>query len=285
MKTKKFPLVSVIVTTKNEAGNIGRFFKSIISQTYKNIELIVVDNNSSDETVSISKKYTKKVFNYGPERSAQRNYGAKKSKGIYLLFLDADMELSSNVIENCVKALQKMNVKILTIPETTVGQGLIALIRRFEREMYLGDTNYEVPRFFDKDIFFEYKGYDEKLTGPEDYDLPFRMRNKYKSGRIKSFIYHHEEGLTILRLLRKKYYYARNGAYYALKHPNLVKVQGTILFRKVYVKNWKKFVRHPLLGILFIIVRLLETVCAVAGFIRAVGIKKFIKTLTFIFTK
>lgn len=285
MKTKKDPLVSVIVTTKNEAGNIKRFFESIISQTYKNIELIVVDNNSSDKTVLISKKYTQKVFNYGPERSAQRNYGAKKSKGKYVLFLDADMELSDKVVENCVRTAQKLDLKILTIPEATVGVGLMPSIRKFEREMYLGDINYEVPRFFDKDIFLEYKGYDEKLTGPEDYDLPFRMRNKYKSGRIKGFIYHHEEGLTILRLLRKKYYYARNGAFYALKHPSLVKIQGTILFRKVYVRNWRKFIKHPLLGILFLIVRLLETIWAIAGFISAVGIINFIKAVTYIFVK
>ena len=67
--------VSVIVTTKNEAKNIGRCLQSIQNQTYKAIEIIVVDNFSKDETKRIAKKFTKKVFDKGPERSAQRNLG------------------------------------------------------------------------------------------------------------------------------------------------------------------------------------------------------------------
>lgn len=281
----KYPKVSIIITTKNESNSIERLLKSIKKQTYKNTELIVVDNNSTDNTVLISKKYTQKIYNYGPERSAQRNYGANKSKGKYLLFLDADMELSDAVIENCVRVSHKFNLGILTIPEATVGSGLIPSVRKFEREMYIGNTSYEVSRFFDRNIFNEYSGYDEKLTGPEDYDLPYRMSSKYKSGRIDNYIYHHEEGLTLPRLLKKKYYYAQKGATYALKHPNLVKVQGTILFRKVYLKNWVKFVKHPILGISFLAVRLLETIWAVAGFISSVGFVSFLRTTVYIFTK
>lgn len=275
----KAPLVSVIVTTKNESRNLKRYFESISSQTYKNIEMILVDNNSTDKTKTLAKKYTKKVYNFGPERSAQRNHGADKSSGEYLLFLDADMELSSTVIAECVELAKKKRVGIITIPETTVGKGLIPRVRKFEREMYFGEADYEVPRFFDKKIFFEHGGYDINLTGPEDYDLPYRMGKGNKFGRISSFLYHHEQGLTLKRLLAKKYYYAKKGAAYAVKHPRLVKVQGTILFRKVYLKNWKKFLAHPILGISFIVVRLLETLWAVSGFISAVGILGFLKTL------
>ena len=79
------PLVSVIITTKNSSRTLETCLKSIKDQTYKNIELIVIDNNSIDNTKEIAKKYTNKVFNYGPERSAQRNFGAKQAKGEYLL--------------------------------------------------------------------------------------------------------------------------------------------------------------------------------------------------------
>ena len=76
----------------------------------------------------------------------------------------------------------------------------------------------------------------------------------------------------------KKYYYAHNGAYYAEKHPDLVMRQGTIIFRKAYLKNWRKFLQNPILGFSFLLVRILETIAAVSGFIKAVGPVKFAKT-------
>jgi glycosyltransferase involved in cell wall biosynthesis len=276
---KKFPRVSVILTTRNEVGNIGRFLESIKKQSFKNFELIVVDNHSTDQTKTIAKKYTNLVYNFGPERSAQRNYGAVKSKGKYLVFLDADMELSPKVIEDCLETADKLNLKILTIPEKTVGNGFMPNIRKFEREMYLGEFNYEVPRFFEKKVFFEFGGYDERLTGPEDYDLPYRISKKYKIGRSKEYLYHHEEGLTLKKLLDKKFYYAKSGAFYASKHPKLIWIQGTILFRKVYLKHWRKFLKHPILGLFFLAIRFLETLWAIAGFISAVGMIDFLKIL------
>jgi len=70
-------LVSVIITTKNEAKNIKQCLESIKRQTYAAIEIVVVDNNSLDATVAITKAYTAHIFTKGPERSAQRNFGAK----------------------------------------------------------------------------------------------------------------------------------------------------------------------------------------------------------------
>lgn len=273
----KSPLVSVIITTKNEAPNIGRFFKSLKMQSYPNLELILVDNNSSDKTKTIARKFTENIYNFGPERSAQRNYGAAHSKGGWLLFLDADMELSKDVIKDCLNVLSKSDAKILTIPETTVGNSFLGRVRRFERGMYVNEVDYEVPRMFDRKLFFQYDGYDEELTGPEDYDLPYRMGDKNKIVRSNEYLYHHEEKLTLGRLLWKKFYYAKKGALYAIKHPMLVKKQGTILFRKVYLRNWRRFVKHPILGISFVFIRFLETIWAVAGFISAVGLVKFIK--------
>ncbi|MFC1625812.1 glycosyltransferase family 2 protein [Patescibacteria group bacterium] len=280
---KRQPLVSVVITTKNEANNIFRILHSIKNQSYRSIEIVVVDNNSTDDTVKMAKEFSSKVYNYGPERSAQRNYGAAKSKGKYLLFLDADMELTRDVVKSAVETSERTDKRILTIAETTVGKSFMAKIRKFEREMYMGEPDYEVPRFFEKSIFLKYGGYDEKLTGPEDYDLPYRMRNSCKICRIKRHIYHHENDLTLKKLLTKKYYYAKKGAYYAIKHPKLIRVQGTILFRKVYLKNWREFIKHPFLGISFVFVRFLETCWAVAGFISAVGFRGFIKTFYSIF--
>lgn len=281
--------VSIIITTRNSGKTLNRLLKSIKKQSYKRslepqgdykkVEIIVVDNNSSDNTVAIAKQHTRKVYQRGPERSAQRNFGAQQAGGEYLLILDADMELTPKVAEDCVETAISTSHKVLVIPEKTVGKGLIPRIRQFEREMYMGDLSIEVARFFAKKVFTEFGGYDLKLTGPEDYDLPYRISKKYPIGRTKEYILHHEEGLTLSSLLRKKYYYASQGALYAEKHPELIKTQGNLLFRKAYLKHWTKFLKQPLLGISFIGVRVLETIWATAGYISAVGWINFAKTL------
>lgn len=76
-------LISVIITTKNEEKNIGKCLESVLAQTYPagNIEIIVVDNGSTDKTKEIAIKYTEKVFNGGPERSAQKKLRSGNIEG------------------------------------------------------------------------------------------------------------------------------------------------------------------------------------------------------------
>ena len=100
-------LVSVIVTTRNSDRFINDCLISIKNQSYKDIEIIIVDNNSSDETLRIAKKYTEKIFTKGPERSAQRNLGFRKSLGKWFMYIDSDMILSENLIEACVLNCKK----------------------------------------------------------------------------------------------------------------------------------------------------------------------------------
>lgn len=70
--------VSVVLTTRNEEANIRNCLESVRRQTYPDIEIIVVDNNSDDQTKSIALEYTDKVYNLGPERSTQRNFGVEQ---------------------------------------------------------------------------------------------------------------------------------------------------------------------------------------------------------------
>src|SRR5438093_11547332 len=91
-------LVSVVVPTRNSAPFLDVCLGSIRAQTYPAVELIVVDNHSSDNTLSIARRWTDRVFTQGPERSTQRNYGARQAAGEYLLFVDSDMVLSAKVV-------------------------------------------------------------------------------------------------------------------------------------------------------------------------------------------
>jgi len=130
--------VSVIITTKNEEQNIANCLNSIKRQTYPqgNIEIISVDNNSTDKTKEIALSYTDKVYNVGPERSAQRNFGVRQATGKYILYLDADMILSENVVKECVEKCENEGNIALYIPERIIGNGFWIRVRDFERSFY-----------------------------------------------------------------------------------------------------------------------------------------------------
>ena len=132
-------IVSVIITTRNEEKNIGNCLESIKKQTYPQelLEIILVDNNSTDRTKEIASKYTSKIFNKGPERSAQRNFGVEKSSGEYFLYLDADMILSAGIIADCMKKVRDdSEIVAFYISEIVTGKKFWSQVRRFERSFY-----------------------------------------------------------------------------------------------------------------------------------------------------
>src|ERR1035438_9922936 len=92
------PLISGVIASYNEASYIGRLLSGLAKQTYPNFEVIVSDGQSTDATAGIVKKYQKILsldFIESPPSGpgAQRNYGAKKAKGSWLLFIDADVDI------------------------------------------------------------------------------------------------------------------------------------------------------------------------------------------------
>ncbi|OGD54601.1 hypothetical protein A3J78_00390 [Candidatus Beckwithbacteria bacterium RBG_13_35_6] len=275
---KNLPLVSITVACKNEEKNIANCLKSIKKQTYpqNKIEIIVVDNNSKDKTKQFAKKYTPKIFNYGPERSAQRNFGMlKKSQGKYLMFLDADMTLNPKTIAAAVSKLEQTDLIALYIPEKIVGNSYWSVVRNFERQFY-DATPIDGLRFFRKEAFIKAGGFDEKLTACEDWDLDKRIKKLGKTGILSrhtnEVIYHHDPAnLNFKKYLTKKANYFPSCKKYINKwgfNNKEVKKQFGFLYRYliVFLENnkWKNFLAKPwltcslyilkiCLGIVFII--------------------------------
>ncbi|HGJ66022.1 TPA: glycosyltransferase [bacterium] len=252
IKTENEPLVSVIVTTKNEEKNIENCILSIKNQTYPNIELIIVDNFSTDRTVEIAKKYTENIFSKGNERSVQRNHGAKVARGKYLIYLDADMILSPNVIQQCVTKSEFGLIDAIYIPERIIGQGLWIKIRDFERSFYTG-TVVDAVRFVRKELFFQVGGFDENLVGPEDWDFDRKVRSISRPAVIVAPIYHNEGRFNLTRYLKKKVYYADGIRKYAQKWGDadleIAKQIGFgYRFFGIFIENgkWKRLLRYPL---------------------------------------
>ncbi|HEX8964931.1 MAG TPA: glycosyltransferase [Patescibacteria group bacterium] len=266
----KQPIVSIIVHTKNSQRTIEEHLKSIKNQSYKYIEIIAVDNHSTDKTLENLKKYTKKVFTYGPERSAQRNFGVKKSTGEYVYVPDSDMVLTKDVVKECVEKITKNpEIKALIIPEKSFGQGFWASCKALERQCYLGDNTIEAARFFDKKVFVAVGGYDEKITGPEDWDLPQRIKRKYKVDRISAFALHDEGDLSLLSLLKKKYYYGKKLSRYISKHSTKTNITQTIyILRPAFYKHWLLLITHPITAIGMFFMLSLEQIAGFLGFIN-----------------
>ena len=101
-------LVSVIIPALNEEKLIEKTLISLKKQSYRPIEIIVVDNGSCDQTSEIAKKYADKVL-YLSKKGANRarNFGAKAAKGQYLTFMDADTKIGENTIQNVIGFLKK----------------------------------------------------------------------------------------------------------------------------------------------------------------------------------
>ncbi|MBL7036442.1 glycosyltransferase [Candidatus Microgenomates bacterium] len=264
------PLVSVVITTKNEEEVIETLLKSLISQTFSNFEIILVDNNSTDKTVEIVKKYKAKTFNKGPERSIQRNFGVKNSKGEYVIILDADMKLEASVLKDCVNKFKKdKNLAGLIVPEKSFGTGFWTKFKVFEREFYVGEESIEAARFFRRDVFLKFGGYDKNITGPEDYDLPLRMKKDgLKIGRVKSFIHHNEKKFSPFKRAKKKFYYSLKAGVYLKKHPEMAIKQGNLFLRPVFFRKWKKLISHPFLSLGMFFVKAIEMFGVVAGYIK-----------------
>ncbi len=263
---------SIIITTKNEERNMRNILESLKNQTFQDFEIIVVDNNSTDKTKEISKEYGALVFNKGPERSAQRNFGVSKASGKYVLILDADMILEPKVLEECIlKFKENPELKKITIREIPMGESFWSKCKRLELEFYSQnpEAKTHAARFFEKKVFEEFGGYDTELTGPEDWDLPERISKKYPNKYFtKSIIYHNEGDYGLLRILKKKFYYAKKAHVYVSKRKLKITDSKFIYFlRPEFYKHYKLWFKKPIVSIGLIFMLTCETVAGGLGYI------------------
>ncbi len=249
------PKVTVVISTKNEATNIRSCLESIKAQTYQDFEIVVVDNNSSDTTKKIALEFTPHVYNVGPERSAQRNYGIRSGSGEFALYLDADMSLATDVLAKCVAMMdQDRRLVGLYIPEKVIGHGFWIKVRRFERSFYDG-TVIDAVRFVRRRDFDAIGGFDESLTGTEDWDIDIRMRDHGPVAVAPCELYHNEGHFHLPTYLKKKSYYAKSFEAYVGKwgpeHQTIRKQLGlSYRYVTVYVENGKvwRLLGHPILA-------------------------------------
>ena len=261
--------VSFVVPTRDSARTLENCLRSIRAQAYPHIELVVVDNGSTDETFQIALAHADIVFDTGPERSTQRNVGWRAARGEIVVFIDSDMVLEAAVAAESVRRLATAPaLGALVIPERSFGQGYLARCRALEKELYLGDPSVEGARVFRRQAVAEVGGYDETLYAAEDWEFADRVRAAgWDVGRLDAGVMHDEGRIGLGTLFRKKRYYGRNLRRY-LGCPTIASrpVNRAALFRP------GRLARSPLLTMGIVVLKSVEAaglLCGAAGAKRA----------------
>ncbi len=190
------PKISVIIPTYNRAHSLPRAIKSVLMQTYKDFELIIVDDGSTDNTYEIVNKYIEKddrvkyikhEINKGGNKA--RNTGIKNALGNYITFLDSDDEYLSNNLEERFKIRQKISsdygvIYNQNIKKTNLGEKIVPKrgIKKNESVIkYLFSNEGELQTntlFISKDILIKNNLYfDENLKRHQDWDLAIRLQD------------------------------------------------------------------------------------------------------------
>lgn len=114
----KLPLITIVITSFNYGNFIGKAIGSALNQTYPNIELIIIDDGSTDKTEAIVANFLKhENVHYVKQKNSganvSRNRGIELAKGEYLFLLDADNWIDDNHIEGLYKEITRENADII----------------------------------------------------------------------------------------------------------------------------------------------------------------------------
>jgi len=185
-----FPLVSIIIPTYNREKLLVRAVESIFNQTYQNIEIIIIDDNSSDNTEAIIKelnreniKYFKHTRNTGG--GGARNTGIMNANGEFLTFLDSDDEYVRDKIEIQVNYFLNSKLDDKTILFAPVimnnGNNTVTIPKYYDIEdldivdyLFVKDGLMQTNTLFLKSDFAKRILFDNSLRKHQDYDFVIR---------------------------------------------------------------------------------------------------------------
>lgn len=243
------PVISIIIPSYNHGHYLQEAFDSVYSQNYPGVEIVVVDDGSTDKTRAVTEKNkdVKYIYQSNKGLSAARNTGIKNSKGDLLIFLDADDWLLLGAIATNLFFLKDH-------PESAFVSGGYRLV--FENPAKNTETTYEVSTehyihflesnyigmhaavMYQRWVFDEFE-FDETLRSCEDYDLYLRISKRHP-------VFHHAKITAAYRMhdsnMSSNIPMMLNGVLNVLKNqkPNL----KTQFERRAYAKGvttWKEY--------------------------------------------
>jgi glycosyltransferase involved in cell wall biosynthesis len=268
------PLVSVLIPTYNSGSTIEKCVESVKAQTYQNIEIIVIDNYSSDGTKRIAESLGVKTLTKGPERSAQMNYGVSCAIGKYILRVDSDMILDKDLIEKCLRLCHKGAEAIVVpvLPHPNGPNNFWVSCRMLEQKMLLDDMVNVAPRFIDRSVFLAVGGYDETIVAWEDYDLHNRLlESGCKVFSLQdSALWHLGEASSLGEVVVRMVRYGKTGSLglFTKKH-GLSGLKQISIIRPSFFKHRNYFITDPAHFVGIFVMKIVQSVSVALGaFIR-----------------
>ncbi len=193
-------LVSVIVPNYNYAGYLGAAIESALGQTYSTVEIIVIDDGSTDGSKAVIESYgrgIKAIFQQNQGVAAARNNGVKAGRGEFVAFLDADdMWLPEKIERQVERFTEDPDLGLVHVGLTEIDQAGNSLAVRLGggegsevwKDLLLfspngilgGGSGAMIPR----SVFDALGGFDERLSTSADWDLYFRTAIRYAVGFV-----------------------------------------------------------------------------------------------------
>ena len=178
------PLISVMMPTYNNGKYIKQAIESIYAQNYNNMEIIVVDDGSTDNTREILNQYKDVKYFYIEHKgiSVARNMALEKSKGEYIAFLDSDDYWLPNKLNTQMQYFKDHPdcQIVFTKYENIFENEELKKNKRAMHEKAIEDTfkQYLPSTVLKKELFDKYGAFDEKFSGIEDAEFIYRISMK-----------------------------------------------------------------------------------------------------------
>lgn len=247
MKNLSKPKVSIIIPTHNEELHISACLESLSQQSYSNLEIIVVDDGSTDGTLKLLKvRKSLKVLSQthqGP--GAARNLGAQKSRGEILVFVDADMVLDKNFVTKLVKPIiDGRCVGTFTKEEFVANMDnswakAWGVVRGFESG-HMHPANYPdkqpVFRAIKRKVFLDAGGFDTQRGYDDDWSLSEKL-GRLAQNAPGAIIYHknpsslQEIFTQSIWMSKRRYKFGFLGKLFELLRRNII----LSLFKSTYI--------------------------------------------------
>jgi glycosyltransferase involved in cell wall biosynthesis len=184
------PEISIIVPTYNRAKYLSNCIESVINQTFKDWELILIDDGSNDDTFDIINPFLQKHENIrylkhkNRKMGFSRNAGIQASFGKYITFLDSDDQYKENHLESRLEYMKaNPEVDFISGGFETEGERLVADYYQPGKYINLEECAVGGTFFVKRHVLFELKGFQD-MPYAEDTDLWERAEKKFKTAKI-----------------------------------------------------------------------------------------------------